>query len=163
MIGTRHRRPETRYNDHVVEKLFKPGVFVRVFQHERNFGAPSKLVPHYSGLCELLAVRGLILTLRILDTRREFTANHDAVRLSSLAPNRLLAAAPPLSYANDRVPSPPPDACHQAQSPTPSLTPPRLPSASSAIDNDALPEPPPVAAIQLQATPDGQLDADAQR
>ena len=118
-------------------------------------------MPHYSGLCEVLAVRGPILTLRELDTRREFTANHDAVQLSSLTPNRLPAAAPPPPYANDSAPSHPPDAGHRAQSPTPSLTPPRLPSASPAIDDDALPAPPPVAAPQLQATPDAQLDADA--
>ena len=115
VIGTQHIRAETRYNDHVVEKLFKPGVFVRVLQHGQSYGAPPKLVPHYSGLCEVLAVRGPILTLRELDTRREFTANHDAVRLSSLIPNRLPAAAPPLPNADDRAPSPPPNAVHRAQ------------------------------------------------
>ena len=83
----------------------------------------------------MLAVKGTILTLRELDTRREFTANHDVVRLSSLTPNRLLAAAPPLPGANDRAPSPSPDAGQRAQSPTPSLTPPHLPSASQAIDD----------------------------
>ena len=51
VIGTQLRRAETRYNDHVVERLFKPGVFVRVLQHGRNYGTFSKLVPHYSGLC----------------------------------------------------------------------------------------------------------------
>ena len=137
VIETQHKRAKTRYNDHVVERLFKPGVFVRVLQHGRNYGAPSKLVPHSSGLCEVLALTGPILTLRELDTRREFTANHDAVRLLSLIPNRLHAAAPPPPYANDRASSPPPDANHRAQSPTPSLTPPRLPSASLAINDDA--------------------------
>ena len=53
VIGTQHKRAETRYNDHV-----------RVLQHGRNYGASSKLVPHYSGLCKVLAVRGPILTLR---------------------------------------------------------------------------------------------------
>ena len=110
VIGTQHKCAETRYNDHVVERLFKPGVFVRVLQHRWNYGSPAKLVPHYSGLCEVLAVRGPILTLRELDTRREFTTNHDAVRLSSLTPNRLPAAAPFPLYANDRAPFPPPDA-----------------------------------------------------
>ena len=118
-------------------------------------------MPHYSGLCEVLAVRGPILTLWELDTRREFTANHDAVRLSSLTPNRLPAAALPPPDANDRAPSPPPDAGHREQSPTPSLTPPHLPSASPAIDDDALLAPPPVAAPQLKATPDAPLDAGA--
>ena len=161
MIGTQHKRAETRYNDHVVEKLFKPGVFVRVLQHGRNYGALSKLVPHYSGLCEVLAVKGPILTLRELDTRREFTANHNAVRLSSLTPNRLLAAAPPPPDAYDLAQSPPPNAGYRAHSPTPSLKPPHLPSASPAIDDDALLEPPPVAAPQHQATPDAQLDTNA--
>ena len=161
VIGTQHKRAETRYNDHVVEKLFKPGDFVRVLQHGRNYGAQSKLVPHFSGLCEVLAVRGPILTLRELDTRREFTANHDAVRLSSLTPNRLTAAAAPLPDATDRAPSAPLDAGHRAQSPTPSLTPPQLPAASPVIDDYALLAPPPVAAPQHQAIPDAQLDADA--
>ena len=161
VIGTQHKRAETRYNDHVVEKLFKPGVFVCVVQHGRNYGAPSKLVPHYFGLCEVLAVRGPILTLRELDTRREFTANHDAVGRSSLTLNRLRAAAPPLPDANDRAPSPQPDAGHRAPSRTPSSTPPYSPTASPAIGDDAQLAPPPVAAPQLQATSDAQLDDDA--
>ena len=133
---------------------------MRVLQHGRNFGAPSKLVPHYSGLCEVLAVRGPILTLRELDTRREFTANHEAICPSSLTPNRLPAAAPPPPNANNRAPSPP-DAGHRGQSPTPSLTPPHLPFASPAIDDDAIHAPPPVAAPQHQAVPDAQLDANS--
>ena len=69
MIGTQHKRAEARYNEHAVE-TYKPGVYVRVLQHGRNYGASSKLVPHYSGLCEVVAVKGPILTLRELDTRR---------------------------------------------------------------------------------------------
>ena len=122
------------------------------------YGSPSKLVPHYSGLCEVLAVRGPILTLRELDTRRQFSANHDAVRLSSLTPNRLPAAAPPLLDADDRAPSPPPDVIHRAPSPTPSSTPPHSPTASPAIGDDALLAPPTVAAPQHLATSGAQLD-----
>ena len=151
-----HKRAVTRYNDYVVERLFKPGVFVRVFQHGRKYGAPSKLVPHYFGLCEVLAVRGPILTLRELDTRIEYMANNDAVRLSSHTPNRLPAVAPSLRHANDRAPSRPPDAGHSAPSPTPSLTPPNLLFASPVIDHDALFAPPHVAALQPYATFDAQ-------
>ena len=61
VILTQHKRAETRYNDHVVEKLYKPGVFVRVLQYVRNNGASSKLVPHYFGFCEVLEIRGPIL------------------------------------------------------------------------------------------------------
>ena len=64
MIGKQHKRAEARYNEHAVEKMYKPGVFMRVLQHGRNYGAPSKLVPHNSGLCEVIAVKGPILTLR---------------------------------------------------------------------------------------------------
>ena len=161
VIGTHDRREETRYNDHGVEMLFKPGVFMRVLQHGRNYAALPKLVPHYSELCEVMAVRGPILTLWELDTRRQFTANHDAVRLSSLTPNRLFVASPPLPNTNDRAPSPPPNACHREPSPLPSLTLPHLPSASPAIDDDVLLALSPVAAFQHQATLDAQLDADA--
>ena len=132
-MGTQHKRAETRYNDHVVDKIFKPNVFVRVFQHERNYGAPSKLELHYSNLCEVLAVRDPILTLRELDTRREFTANHDAVRLSSLMPNRLPVAAPPVSDADKRAPSTPQDASRRTLSSTPSSTPLHSPTASPAL------------------------------
>ena len=41
VIGTQHKRAETRYNDHVVERLLKHNVFVRVLQHVRNYGALS--------------------------------------------------------------------------------------------------------------------------
>ena len=161
MIKTQHKSEKTRYNNHVVEKLFKPGVYVRVFPHARNYGATSKLVPHYFGLCEVLAVRGQILTLRELDTHRELTANHGAVRLSSLTQNRLPAAVPRLPDGKYRAPSPPLDADHRAPSPTPSLTPPHSPTASPPFGNDALLAPPSLAAFQPQATTDEQLDADA--
>ena len=133
---------------------------MRVLKHGRNYGVPSKLVPHYLRLCEVLTVKGSILTLRELNTRREFTANDDAVRLSSLTPNRLLAATPPPD-AYDHAPFHSPNAGHRAHSPTPSLTSPLLPSASQAIDDDALVAPSPMAAPQHQATPDEQLDGDA--
>ena len=46
---------------------------------------PSKLNPKYSGLCDILAIRGPVLTLRELDFRKVFTANHVAVRSSSFS------------------------------------------------------------------------------
>ena len=85
VTGLQHRRAEIRYNERVVQKQFQPGALVRVFQRGRNGAVPSKLNPRYSPLCEVLAVRGPILSLRELASRREFTANHDAVRLSTIS------------------------------------------------------------------------------
>ena len=51
----------------------------------------------------MLVVNSQIFTLRELDTRREFTANHDAVLLSSLTPDCLPAVAPSLKNANNLV------------------------------------------------------------
>ena len=48
-----HQRSKCRNNERVVEKLYPPGVYVSVLQHGRQFGALSKLVPSYSGLCEV--------------------------------------------------------------------------------------------------------------
>ena len=79
VTGFQHKRAENRYNERVVEKLYAPGVLVRVIQHTHPGGVPSKLAQRYSGLCEVVQVRNPVLTLRELDTLRVFTANHDAV------------------------------------------------------------------------------------
>ena len=50
--------------------------------HLRN--VPAKLDANYSGLCKVGETRGSLLTLRELDTQRVFTANHDAVRRSTV-------------------------------------------------------------------------------
>ena len=84
--GLQHRSSEGRYNERVVEKLYSPGAYVRVPQHGRHFGTPSKLVPPYFGLCDVVEVRGPVFTLRELDSQRIFTAKHDAVRLPSIRP-----------------------------------------------------------------------------
>ena len=94
VIGLGHRRSETRYNERVVAKQYKPGVLVRVLVHTHPHGVPSKLNAKYSGLCEVIEVRGPTLTLRELDTQRVFTASHDAVRASTLPP-RAPQIAPP--------------------------------------------------------------------
>ena len=64
--------------------------------HPRN--VPSKLDAHYSGLCEIVDTRGSLLTLRELDTQRDFTANptQSAVRQSRVPPShrRPLLALP---------------------------------------------------------------------
>ena len=99
IIGHGHKRAESRYNERVVGRAYQPGCLVRVLQHARNRNAPSKLDTQYSGLREVLTVRGALLTLRELDTRRVFTANHDAVRRSTMsrtvAPQVLAARAAP--------------------------------------------------------------------
>lgn len=109
--GHQHRRSEARYNERVVDKLYEPGLYVRVLKHGRHFGTPSKLVAPYSGLCEVIRVRKPVLTLRELDTRREFTANHDAVRPSSLRPP---IRAQPADEPPPRDHSPPPVASNYA-------------------------------------------------
>ena len=94
VIGLGHRRAESRYNERVVSKQYKPGVLVRVLVHTHPHGVPSKLNAKYSGLCEVLEVRGPTLTLRELDTQRIFTASHDAVRASTLPPRTPQTEAP---------------------------------------------------------------------
>ena len=42
-------------------------------------------MPKFSGLCKVLEVRGTTLTLRDLDSRKVFTASHDAVCASTLS------------------------------------------------------------------------------
>ena len=84
VTGFRHRSSEARYNNRLVEKFFEPGTLVRVIQRTHPSGVPSKLNPKFSGLCEVLEVRGPVLKLRELDTQRVFTANHDSIRRSTL-------------------------------------------------------------------------------
>ena len=66
---------------------------MRVVQRTHPSGVPSKLNPKYLVPCEVLEIRGPVLTLRELDSRKVFTANHDAVRSSSLSqPDAMLPA-----------------------------------------------------------------------
>ena len=68
---------------------------MRVVQLTQPSGVPSKLNPKYSGLCEVQEIRGPVLTLRELDSRKVFTANYDAVCSSSLLqPDAQLSAVP---------------------------------------------------------------------
>ena len=115
VIGLGHRRAESRYNERVVSKQYKPGVLVRVLVHTHPHGVPSKLNAKYSGLCEVIEVRGPTLTLRELDSQRVFTASHDAVRASTLPPRAPQTPAPfansqprPSQSADPLVLSPPP-------------------------------------------------------
>ena len=62
-IGHGHKRAKSRYNERVVAKQFKTGTFVRVLLHSHPAGVPSKLNHRYSGLCEVIEVRGPTLTL----------------------------------------------------------------------------------------------------
>ena len=41
IIGFGHRRAESRYNERMVEKQYKPGNLVRVVQHTHLHGVPS--------------------------------------------------------------------------------------------------------------------------
>ena len=97
MIGFGHRLAESRYNERIVEKQYMPGSLVRVAQHTHLYGVLSKLNPKFSGLFEILEVRGPTLTLRKLDTNKLFTASHDAVRASTLSRPEVSLQPEPLS------------------------------------------------------------------
>ena len=133
IIGHGHKRAESRYNERVVEHAYQPGCLVRVLQHARNRNAPSKLDAQYSGLCEVLEVRGALLTLRELDTRRVFTANHDAVRRSTMS-----RAAAPQVPADRAAPLPP---VLRAAHPPPPLAPPPQVQARPQPAQRAVPPP----------------------
>ena len=145
-----HKRAESRYNERVVEHAYQPGWLLRVLQHARYRNAPSTLDTQYSGLCEVLEVRGALLTLRELDTRRVFTANHNAVRRSTMS----RAAAPQVPAAR-AGPLPP---VLRAAHPPPPLTPPLQaqvrPQPAQRGMPPALPAPPPV----LPASPQPPLE-----
>ena len=85
----------------MVEKQYTLGSLVRVLQHTHPYGVPLKLNPKFSGLCEILEVRGPTVTLRQLDTDKIFTTSHDAVRASTLSrPEVLLQAELPAEQPN---------------------------------------------------------------
>ena len=108
-IGHGHKRGESRYNERVVPKQFKPGTLVRVLLHFHPAGVHSKLNHQYSSLCEVIEVRGPTLTLRELDSQRVFTASHDAVSVSTLPARADPNATPPTANdsLNSRAPSAP--------------------------------------------------------
>ena len=140
--GLQQCRSEARYKERLVKHLYTPGALVRVLHHGRHFGAPSKLDAPYSGLCEVLEVKGPVLTLRKLDSQRVFTASHDAVRLSTLrAPQQPLqnGAPPPVLVA-------PPAAQRPRAASPPALIaapPPASPPAADQRSRDATTPPPP--------------------
>ena len=69
VIGLGHKRAKVRYNERVVQTQFVPGALVLVIRYGKPSDIPSKLAPKYSGLCEVVEVRGAVLTLRELDTQ----------------------------------------------------------------------------------------------
>ena len=92
-----HRRSKGRYNERVVEQLYAPGAFVRVYQQGLHFVSTSKLVPSYSDLFEIVKVRRPVIIFRKLDshsylrrTKTHFPSplfDHNIVRLST-APDK---------------------------------------------------------------------------
>ena len=125
-IGHGHKRAENCYNERVVESAYQPSSLVRVLLHARNRTVPSTLDTQYSGLCEMTKVRGALLTLREVDTKRIFTANHDSVRLSTIAraaffplPAASTAPLPPMLRAAPypAVQEPPQPALHAVPPP----------------------------------------------
>ena len=141
VTGFNHKRAENRYNERVVSKMYKPGALVRVALHSRTAGVPTKLGAHYSGLCEVIAVRGPTLTLRELDTQRIFTASHDAVRASTLQPldpNRDVPP-PPLDDQSQNSAAPQDANVSNSQSIAPPQSPTRPQSKRSQPNDDVPP------------------------
>ena len=114
VIGHVHKRTENRYNERVIECAYPIGCIVRVMQLARNSNEPSKLDAQYSGFCEVLNVHAALLIMREIATQRVFTANHNAIRRSTITlpavsqlhaarvgsfPSILRAAPPPPSHA----------------------------------------------------------------
>lgn len=95
VIVTNHKRAMIRY-DYIVEKLYKHVVLIRALQHWQNYNAILKLMPHYSCLYEMFAVKGIICTPWKLDMFRELKANHDVVHIFSLTPYRISIGVPTL-------------------------------------------------------------------
>ena len=83
-------------------KQYPLGSLVRVQQHTHSSDTPSKLNSLYSGLCEVLEVRGLTLTLNELDTERIFTASYNAVRAASLSQPNAPAPVDNATYLPDQ-------------------------------------------------------------
>ena len=90
----------------VLSSVYHPGTLVRVLIHARSRNLPSKLDTQYSGLCEVVEVRGALLTKRELETQRILTANHCSFRRSTIeyaaappVPDALAAPLPPLPRA----------------------------------------------------------------
>ena len=75
-----HQREKDRYDLGAVERVFKVGDQVRVRIKSRQKG-PSKFQSHWSGVHEVLRVRGVVVTVRELSTGREYNTHHD--RLSN--------------------------------------------------------------------------------
>ena len=99
VIGHGHRRAESRYNESIEERANPPGTLVRVLLHSHPRNVPLKIHSNYSVLCEVDKTHGLLLTVRELDTQPVFTANHDAVRRSTVTrpavtPTHAARAAP---------------------------------------------------------------------
>ena len=144
IIGHGHKRAENRCNEHVVKRSYQPGCLVRVVQHARNRNVPSKLDAHYSGLCDELEVRSAMLTLRELTTQRVFTANHDAVRRSTMT----RAAAPQVPAVHAGLLPPPvcagppfPPEPRDAPPPSPQAPPPQVQAHFKQVQR-AAPAPP---------------------
>ena len=80
-----HLTIENRNNESVFEKLYSPGSQIQLIQHIHPTGVLSKLNPTYSGVCKVLEVDCLYLTLRERDTQRSFISKHDTVSAASLS------------------------------------------------------------------------------
>lgn len=76
---------------------------MRAVLHARSRNVISKLDAQYLGLCKVVETRGSLLTLRKLDTQRVFTANHNAVRLATIA--RPAASPAPADHAEPVPPA----------------------------------------------------------
>ena len=92
IVGFGHRHAESRYNEEILEKQYKPGRLVHVVQHTHPNDVPSQLNTKFSELCKVLEVCGPTQTLRKLDTNKVLTASHNAARASTVTSRNFTAS-----------------------------------------------------------------------
>ena len=88
-----HQREKDRYDLGAIERVFHPGDRVRVRLKARQRG-PAKFQSNWSAPHEVLAVQGVVVTLRELSTGREYKTHHDRLSNPLFSGQNLTARAP---------------------------------------------------------------------
>ena len=80
-----HRTSEGSYNQRAVEKYYHPGDLVSRQIRSKVPGVPTKFAQKYSGLCEILEIRGPVVRIYDRDQNEIIMVAHDSLRKSSLS------------------------------------------------------------------------------
>ena len=83
-IRNNHNKSDLLYNKRAVEKYYKPGDLVRREIRSKVPGVPTKFSAKYSGLCDVLEIRGPVIKIHDRNTNEIILVAHDAIRKSSL-------------------------------------------------------------------------------